>query len=236
VTNCLNFGNPETGEVGYELAEAIEGMALACEALSLPVVSGNVSLYNEHFGRPIYPTPVVGVVGVLDDAELAVPAGFQGEGDPVLVVGGGRRALDGSLYQKLVLGEVGGRIPEPDLENERLLHEFLAAAAGRRLLRSAHDVAGGGVAFAIAEAAVMGGVGVKASVTSWFAEGEGAAVITAGPADVGALRELAGRLAVIEAGTTGGDAIELAGDGSAMLPLDEAHELYEGAIPAAMGE
>src|SRR6185436_16462091 len=124
VTNCLNFGNPETGEVGYELAEAIEGMSLACEALSLPVVSGNVSLYNEHFGRPIHPTPVVGVVGVLDDAELAVPAGFRGEGDVVLVAGGGRRALDGSLYQKIVLGEHGGRIPEPDLDGERRLHEF----------------------------------------------------------------------------------------------------------------
>jgi phosphoribosylformylglycinamidine (FGAM) synthase-like enzyme len=85
ITNCLNFGNPETGEVGYELAEAIEGMSLACEALGLPVVSGNVSLYNEHFGNPIHPTPVVGAVGVLEDADLAVSAGFAEQDDVVLL-------------------------------------------------------------------------------------------------------------------------------------------------------
>ncbi len=236
VTNCLNFGNPETGEVGYELAEAIEGMALACEALDLPVVSGNVSLYNEHFGRPIHPTPVVGVVGVLDDAELAVPAGFRGEGDVVLLAGGGRRALDGSLYQKLVLGEVGGRIPEPDLRNERQLHEFLAAAAEARLLRSAHDVAGGGLAFALAEAAIFGAVGVRATADAPFAEGDGAAVISARPADVAQLVALAGGLPLVEIGATGGARIELAGEGAATLGLAEAATLYEGAIPAAMGE
>jgi len=236
VTNCLNFGNPETGEVGYELAEAIEGMALACEALDLPVVSGNVSLYNEHFGRPIHPTPVVGVVGVLDDAELAVPAGFRGEGDVVLLAGGGRRALDGSLYQKLVLGEVGGRIPEPDLRNERQLHEFLAAAAEARLLRSAHDVAGGGLAFALAEAAIFGAVGVRATADAPFAEGDGAAVISARPADVAQLAALAGGLPLVEIGATGGARIELAGEGAATLGLAEAAALYEGAIAAAMGE
>ena len=236
VTNCLNFGNPETGEVGFELAEAIEGMALACEALDLPVVSGNVSLYNEHFGRPIHPTPVVGVVGVLDDAELAVPAGFRGEGDVVLLAGGGRRALDGSLYQKLVLGEVGGRIPDPDLRNERQLHEFLAAAAEARLLRSAHDVAGGGLAFALAEAAIFGAVGVRATADAPFAEGDGAAVISARPADVAQLAALAGGLPLVEIGATGGARIELAGEGAATLGLAEAAALYEGAIPAAMGE
>ncbi|HVG89250.1 MAG TPA: phosphoribosylformylglycinamidine synthase subunit PurL [Gaiellales bacterium] len=236
VTNCLNFGNPETGEVGYELAEAIEGMALACEALDLPVVSGNVSLYNEHFGRPIHPTPVVGVVGVLDDAELAVPAGFRGEGDVVLLAGGGRRALDGSLYQKLVLGEVGGRIPDPDLRIERQLHEFLAAAAEARLLRSAHDVAGGGLAFALAEAAIFGAVGVRATADAPFAEGDGAAVISARPADVAQLAALAGGLPLVEIGATGGARIELAGEGAATLGLAEAAALYEGAIPAAMGE
>ena len=134
VTNCLNFGNPETSDVGYELAEAIEGMALACEALGLPVVSGNVSLYNEHHGRPIHPTPVVGVVGVLDDASLAVGAAFRAEGDIVLVAGDGPAAVDGSAYQRVVDGTTEGRIPEPDLAAERRLHELLAAAAERRLL------------------------------------------------------------------------------------------------------
>ena len=237
VTNCLNFGNPETGEVGFELAEAIEGMALACEALDLPVVSGNVSLYNEHFGRPIHPTPVVGVVGVLDDAELAVPAGFRGEGDVVLLAGGGRRALDGSLYQKLVLGEVGGRIPDPDLRNERQLHEFLAAAAEARLLRSAHDVAGGGLAFALAEAAIFGAVGVRRDRRRPVRRGRRRRGDLGPAADVAAAGRAGRRPAA------GRDRRRPAARGSswparraAALGLAEAAALYEGAIPAAMGE
>jgi phosphoribosylformylglycinamidine synthase II len=231
VTNCLNFGNPETGEVGYELAEAIEGMSQACEALGLPVVSGNVSLYNEHYGRPIYPTAVVGVVGVLDDAELAVRAAFQAEGDVVLLAGDGPAALDGSEYQKRVLGDVAGRIPEPDLANERGLHEFLAAAAERRLLRSAHDVADGGLAVTLAESAIAGGLGVRASCDDPFGEGEGRVVISARPDNVAALTELAAALPLREIGRVGGDAIVL--DGAA-LPVDEAVRIWESALPDAV--
>ena len=231
VTNCLNFGNPETGEVGYELAEAIEGMSQACEALGLPVVSGNVSLYNEHYGRPIYPTPVVGVVGVLDDAELAVGAAFREQGDAVLLAGDGPSALDGSEYQKVVLGTVAGRIPEPDLENERRLHQFLASAAERRLLRSAHDVADGGLAVALAESAIAGRVGVTAACDDPFGEGDGRVVISVRGADVQAVAELAGELPLREIGRVGGDAIVLAG---ASLPLDEAVRIWESALPAAV--
>jgi phosphoribosylformylglycinamidine synthase len=233
VTNCLNFGNPETGEVGYELAEAIEGMALACEALSLPVVSGNVSLYNEHFGAPIHPTPVVGVVGVLDDASLAVPSGFAAEGDVVLLAGDGPSAIDGSEYQKVVVGEVAGRIPEPDLVNERRLHAFLAEAAEHRLLRSAHDVADGGLAVALAESAIMGGIGVEAKCDDPFGEGDGRVVISVSPENVGSVRALGAKLQVRELGTVGGDVIRL---GDAELSLDEATSLYESSLPAKLGE
>jgi phosphoribosylformylglycinamidine synthase len=231
VTNCLNFGNPETDEVGYELAEAIEGMSLACEALSLPVVSGNVSLYNEHFGQPIYPTPVVGVVGVLADAELAVKAGFRGEGDLVLLAGDGAAALDGSEYQKLVLGEVAGRIPAPDLVAEARLHRFLAAAAERRLLRSAHDVADGGLAVTLAESSIAGGIGVVADCDEPFSEGDGRAVISIDEQDAEALAALAGELPLRQIGRVGGDAIVLSGQ---TLPLAEAAGIYESALPAAV--
>jgi phosphoribosylformylglycinamidine synthase subunit PurL len=233
VTNCLNFGNPETGEVGYELAEAIEGMSLACEALGLPVVSGNVSLYNEHFGTPIHPTPVVGAVGVLDDAELAVPAAFAAPGDVVLLAGSGPSALDGSEYQKRVRGEVAGRIPEPDLVNERLLHEFLARAAELRLLQSAHDVADGGLAVALAESAIMGGIGVSARCDDPFGEGDGRVVVSARREHVSALLELAGPLALEELGSVGGTEIVI---GDAILPLSEAVAIFENALPAALGE
>jgi phosphoribosylformylglycinamidine (FGAM) synthase-like enzyme len=231
VTNCLNFGNPEAGEVGYELAEAIEGMALACEALGLPVVSGNVSLYNEHFGRPIYPTPVVGVVGVLADASLAVKIGFRDEGDLVLLAGDGAAALDGSEYQKIVLGEVAGRIPIPDLAGEAALHRFLAAAAERRLLRSAHDVADGGLAVALAESALAGGIGVDAACDDPFGEGDGRVVISARAGDVDALTGLAGDMPLRRIGLVGGDRIVLAGQ---PLPLAEAAGIYDSALEAAV--
>jgi phosphoribosylformylglycinamidine synthase len=234
VTNCLNFGNPETPDVGYELAEAIEGMALACEALGLPVVSGNVSLYNEHHGRPIHPTPVVGVVGVLADAALAVGAAFREEGDVVLVAGDGPAAVDGSAYQRVVDGTTEGRIPEPDLAGERLLHEFLAAAADRRLLRSAHDVSQGGVAVAVAESAILAGIGVDApDPGDPFAEGDGRVVISALAEHAAELEALAGALPLRRIGTVGGDRIAVAG---ASIGLVEAADLYEGAIPRALGE
>ena len=232
VTNCLNFGNPEHAEIGYELAEAIGGMADACRALGLPVVSGNVSLYNEHDGRPIPPTPVVGVVGVLDDAGLAVRIGFRDEGDVVLLAGAGTSALDGSDYQKVILGETAGRIPEPDLEAERALHAFLAEAAERRLLRSAHDVGGGGLAVAVAESAMAGNVGVRVEeAPDLFGEGDGRVVISARRADAAALRKLAGAVPLKRLGAVGGAEIAV---GPARIALADAVELYEGALPRIM--
>jgi phosphoribosylformylglycinamidine synthase len=232
VTNCLNFGNPEDPEVGYELAEAIAGMAAACRALGLPVVSGNVSLYNEHDGRAILPTPVVGVVGVLDDAELAVRIGFQDAGDVVLLAGAGQGAVDGSDYQKVILGEVAGRIPEPDLEHERALHAFLAGAAERRLLRSAHDVGGGGLAVAVAESAMAGGIGVRVEEAGdLFGEGDGRAVVSAKRGDVAALRKLAAGVPLRRLGTVGGTEIAV---GPARIALADAVSAHEGALPAIM--
>ncbi len=233
VTNCLNFGNPETPEVAYELGEAIEGMSLACEALGLPVVSGNVSLYNEHMSKPIYPTPVVGVVGLLEDASLAVSAGFKNEGDQVFLAGLGPAAIDGSEYQKVVLGKVEGRIPDPDLENEAWLHEFLASAAEARLLASAHDVSDGGLAVCVAESAIAGGIGVTVEAEELFAEGEGRVVISVSPELAPALLDIAGDLPIQPLGTVGGDQIHI---GQAHLSLHDATEIHASAIPHAMGD
>src|SRR5919197_2994074 len=113
ITDCLNFGNPEKVEVAWELEEAIEGMALACEALGIPVVSGNVSLYNETDGNPIWPTPVVGCVGLVADVRL-VPSSWR-EGDEIYAVGAPQLSLDGSEYQALFLGGPSGRPPPPRL-------------------------------------------------------------------------------------------------------------------------
>jgi phosphoribosylformylglycinamidine synthase II len=232
VTNCLNFGNPERPEIGYELAEAIEGMAAACRALGLPVVSGNVSLYNEHDGRPIPPTPVVGVVGILEDAELAVRTGFCDSGDVVLLAGAGHSAIDGSDYQKVILGEVAGRIPEPDLEHERRLHEFLAAAADRGLLQSAHDVGGGGLAVAVAQSAIAGGIGVHVEEPGdLFGEGDGRVVVSTRRGDVAALRNLATDIPLRRLGAVGGAEIAV---GPARVSLSAAYETFERALPRIM--
>ena len=121
ITNCLNFGNPEKGPVAWQFAQAVEGMAEACEAFGIPVISGNVSFYNESFGQAIYPTPVVGMLGLLPDATLHCTTGFKSDGDVVLLLGSGSPALDGSEYQKRWYGRVEGRIPDVDLAAEAAL-------------------------------------------------------------------------------------------------------------------
>ncbi|HZK48909.1 MAG TPA: phosphoribosylformylglycinamidine synthase subunit PurL [Thermoleophilia bacterium] len=161
VTNCLNFGNPEKGAISYQLSRAIEGMAEACEAFGVPVISGNVSLYNESFGQAIYPTPVVGMLGLSDDFSVHCTSGFAAEGDVVVLLGDAAPALDGSEYQKRWYGVVEGRIPDVDLEAEVLLQAVLRRAIGDGMVRSAHDCADGGLAVALAESCVAGGVGAR---------------------------------------------------------------------------
>jgi phosphoribosylformylglycinamidine synthase subunit PurL len=200
LTDCLNFGNPERAEVAWELTEAIEGMALAAEALRVPVVSGNVSLYNETDGRPIRPTPVVGCVGLVPDVR-AVPTRWR-EGDVVLLAGRPEPSLAGSEYQALY-GEPGGRIANLALSAEALLVEFLWRAAP--LLTLAHDAAEGGLAVCLAEAALWSGIGadldVDAGVEALFGEGGGQAVIACAPEDVPRI----GGIPLRELGVVGGD-------------------------------
>jgi phosphoribosylformylglycinamidine synthase II len=176
VTDCLNFGNPEKPEIAWELAEAIEGMAAACEALRIPVVSGNVSLYNETEGRPIHPTPVVGCVGLVPDVRT-VPDAWR-EGDAVLLTGEQELALDGSDYQAL-FGEPGGRPATLDLAAEAALIELLWQVAP--LVSLAHDAGGGGLATCLAEAAIASGHGVDVQLPhdaiTLFGEGSGQAVL-----------------------------------------------------------
>jgi phosphoribosylformylglycinamidine synthase subunit PurL len=182
-TDCLNFGNPEKPEVAWELAEAIEGMAQACEALGVPIVSGNVSLYNETDGRSIHPTPVVGCVGLVDDVRQ-VPRGWR-EGDVVLLASASPVAVAGSEYQARY-GAVGGTPAVLDLAAEAALVELLRRAAPRCSL--VHDAAEGGLAVALAEAALWSGVGARVELSddavAWFGEGGGQALLACAPDDV----------------------------------------------------
>ena len=160
-TNCLNFGSPEQPAAYYQLSQAIDGMAAAARALETPVVSGNVSLYNESGGKAIWPTPVVGMLGVLDELDRRCGMGFTSDGDEIAVLGAGRPRLDGSEHLACVHGQVAGR-PEINLVAEvavqRLVRELIIA----RLLSSAHDCSDGGLAIALAESAFAGGRGVQA--------------------------------------------------------------------------
>jgi phosphoribosylformylglycinamidine synthase II len=162
ITNCLNFGSPEKQESYYQLAECIEGMAEACEALGTPVVSGNVSLYNETEAGAVYPTPVVGMVGILKDVSRHATPAFKREGDIVVAIGKGwRSSLAGSEYLEVVHGEIAGRPPEPDLVAEREYADLVRRLVGDGLIDTAHDVSGGGEIVALAEMAVSGGLGVE---------------------------------------------------------------------------
>lgn len=164
LTDCLNFGNPERPEVYYQLEQAIRGMSEACRVLGVPVISGNVSLYNETAGRPIYPTPVVGALGILHDVSRHVTPGFKAEGDLVYLIGpwaSSAEALAGGEYLAACHGLVAGR-PSIDLDLEARVQAAVLDAMDRGLVRSAHDCADGGLAVALAECCIMGGLGVNA--------------------------------------------------------------------------
>jgi phosphoribosylformylglycinamidine synthase subunit PurL len=194
-TDCLNFGNPEKPEIGWELAEAIEGMAHACEALGAPIVSGNVSLYNETNGRAIHPTPVVGAVGLVEDVRR-VPRGWR-EGDAVYLAGDGALALAGSEYQAR-FGEVGGTPSPLDLGAEARLVALLWRAAP--LCTLVHDAAEGGIAVCLAEAALASGSGAEIDLADdaveLFGEVGGRAVLACSPEHGPVLERLASELGV----------------------------------------
>jgi phosphoribosylformylglycinamidine synthase II len=196
ITDCLNFGNPEKPEVFWTFFESVRGLSDACKAFGVPVISGNVSFYNESFGSPIYPTPTVGLVGVLQDATKRVTMGFKSAGDVVVLIGETEEELGGSEYLKVVHDMVAGRPPALDLEAERAVHEALLAAIEAGLVRSAHDCSEGGLAVALAECCLAGDIGALlalddglAPVYSLFSETQGRVVVTCADADAEALIE-----------------------------------------------
>jgi phosphoribosylformylglycinamidine synthase II len=222
-TNCLNFGNPEKPEIMAQLSAAIDGIAEACTALGTPITGGNVSLYNETKGEGIYPTPVIGVVGILEDVSKAVPASFQRPGDAILLISGKTfsRIGDGfgaSVYARDILRQTWGQPPKLDLSDEAALHKCLIALAGHGLLSSATDISDGGLTVALAEAAFSKQIGatvrlnVDGSALSLFGEEAGEVAVTCDPANVENIRKLADEfdfVTVVELGTTGGDHLQI---------------------------
>jgi phosphoribosylformylglycinamidine synthase subunit PurL len=245
ITNCLNFGNPERPGTAYALREAITGMAEACEVLGTPVVSGNVSLYNESGGRPIHPTPVVGCVGVLERAASAVPSAPASADGALFALGVVEPAYDGSEWQAVIAGSAAGRIPEVDLPALRWLCDLLGELAAEGVLGSAHDVSDGGLAVALAEVALAAGCGLQVTLepgaagaaVALFGEACGLVVVSCAPEDEARLAEAceAADVALERIGSLGGERItmrcaELALD----LPLGEALAAHADTLPQAM--
>lgn len=255
-TDNLNFGSPLDPAVYYQLRESVLGISEACRAFETPVVSGNVSLFNESPTGAIYPTPTIGMVGVIEDVAKVVASGFQAAGDAIVLLGRNTDELGASEYLKVIHGKVAGPAPAVDLTAERSLQEAMLELAAGGLARSAHDCAEGGLAVSLAESALAGsergfGVDVElgdeiAAVPLLFGEAQGRIVISCAPDQVDQVLEVAARHGVPAAriGTVGeeGGAFRIRLTGAAAgagvvgidLPIAELAERYYGAIPALM--
>jgi phosphoribosylformylglycinamidine synthase len=212
----MNFGSPERPEILWQFAEAIEGIAAACRALELPVVGGNVSFYNETLGHAVLPTPVIGVVGVLDDAERLATQSFKAPGHRIALLGPDAVSLGGSEYLWARHGRVAGRLAALDLEVERRVQAAVRAAIGAGLVTAAHDCAEGGVAVTLAEAAVTGAMPIGCEVDvagggradlTLFGEGPSRVVVTVAPERARGFEALMAESAIPWRwiGVTGGD-------------------------------
>jgi phosphoribosylformylglycinamidine synthase subunit PurL len=213
-TNNLNFGNPEKPHVAWQLSEAVRGIGDACRTLQAPIVGGNVSLYNEGATGPIYPTPVIGMVGRLPDARLAGRLGFQHAGDQIALVGPFAPSLAASELAKLRGEALPDRLAEVDVDAVRTAHIAVREAVRASVLSSAHDIAEGGLAIALAECCLAGAIGASVELgelsvraeEALFGEGSGGFVVS-GPAV--ALSELAQDVPLHRLGTVGGESLEL---------------------------
>ncbi len=245
VTDCLNFGNPERPEVYYQMEGVIGGMAEACRALSTPVISGNVSLYNETNGDAVWPTPVVGMLGLLEDVDRRCGMGFLGEGDRAFLVGAVLETpvetLGGSDYLREMHGRLVGR-PRIDLALEARVQRACLEAIREGFVRSAHDCSHGGLAVALAESCIAGGIGLDASQAeiagrldaALFGEAQSRIVVSAAPEQEGRLRELARAhdVPVTPLGTVGGGRLRIGRHVD--VRLSELSQAYEEGLPRAL--
>ena len=245
-TNCLNFGNPERPDIMWQFARAVEGIGAACRALDIPITGGNVSLYNETDGRAVLPTPVLGMVGLIEDAATVVRRAFRGEGDAIVLLGAGRGELGGSEYLKVVHGLVRGTPPVLDLELEAALQRLLVAGVAAGLIRSAHDCAEGGLAVTLAECCFNTGLGASvevpsvdvetafASVATLFGESASRVVVSVQAdrtAELVAAAQ-AGGVPAAAIGRVGGERIRIAMAGQIAIdePLAEAEDIWSRVI------
>jgi phosphoribosylformylglycinamidine synthase subunit PurL len=260
-TNCLNFGNPEKPEVMWQFSEAIDGISEACRVLETPITGGNVSFYNETLGKAIYPTPVLGVLGLIEDAECALGSGFVSEGDVIVLLDGAAenggpaggtaatKELASSEYAKTIHGIVAGEPPAIDLAAEKRLIDYLVALAAESAVRSAHDVSDGGLAVSVAEAC-FGRDGLSAEISidaagaedfaeaALFGERGARAAVSVAPASLARVNEIAAQYKVraqrIGAVTRGDFRIQYEGAGVIQGSIESFRRAWSEALPKAI--
>ncbi|ANE45380.1 phosphoribosylformylglycinamidine synthase [Paenibacillus swuensis] len=246
ITDNLNFGSPEKPEIFWQLEKSVDGMAEACRKLNTPVIGGNVSLYNENARGAIYPTPVVGMVGLIHDTDHITTQGFKSEGDVIVLLGETRAELGGSEFQYAVHGVTEGRPPALDLDVEKKLLDGVLDAIQAGLVASAHDLSEGGLAVALAESCISGRVGASVefaaaglrSDIAMFSESQSRILLSVAPANVDALKakfEGAGvPLQVI--GTVGGTDLQVKVNGAAVIDakVEQLEQVWKDAIPCLM--
>ena len=237
ITDCLNFGNPEKDDVYYQMKECIAGMARACRELKIPVISGNVSLYNETTGEAIYPTPVVGMVGLIEDVAKHCTSGFKDEGDLVFLLGEGQTvdsSIGSSEYLEVIHGKIKGN-PYIDLGMEKRLQHCCLEAIRRGLIKSAHDCSDGGLGIALAESCLANSLGLMSydwhtegrADAALFGEAQSRIVVSIAPKSAWKLERLAARyqIAATKLGTVGGKRLTL--KGYTDLSLKQLREAWE---------
>lgn len=237
ITNCLNFGNPYDPEVYWQFRSAVLGMGHMCRLLDTPVTGGNVSFYNESHQHAIYPTPTIGMLGIIESLQHITPSGFERAGDIVYLLGWQSDRLDGSELVVMLAGETLGTAPPFDPEQEVRLQRTLLQVIKAGVIRSAHDTSEGGLAIALAEATILGGVGARIVLPfppTWghlFGEAQSRVIVTVAQCDAEHLEKVMADALVPchRLGITGGDSLEIEGVG--IWSIAELRTLWEAALP-----
>jgi phosphoribosylformylglycinamidine synthase len=243
ITDCLNFGNPERPDIMWQFAMAIEGIADACNALDTPVVSGNVSLYNETLGMGIYPTPTIGMVGLIENGRTPVSAHFKDDGDIVVVVGETKEDLGGSEYLSVWHSREQGIPPQLDLDMARKVNDAILRLMDTGCVKSCHDTAEGGLGVALAESAMAGNIGVQVGLSTGpnlrvdgllFGESQSRFVLTVSPTNRDVMRETLTECGVPfeEIGWVRGDRVQIGVDRKLTVDCELAHlkDVYSNAL------
>jgi len=239
ITNCLNFGNPYDPEVFFQFKEAIRGMGDACKSFNTPVTGGNVSFHNESKKNAVYPTPTIGMLGLIDDLTKTMSYDFKNEGDVVCLIGNNREELGGSEYLKVIHNKVVGNAPELNLEDEVNLQKATLELIRSGLINSAHDTAEGGLAVTLAESSMnCAKIGVEANIANTaqvlFGESQSRIVISFNPNKLDEVKEILTKHNVnhFELGKTKKDTFKL--NDTINISISDIKDLYENAIPNLM--